>query len=261
MSCELPSVEVSSQPTQRPQVRTSELEALGYKGCRAILDASDWVPQRRARAWFAFFRTGEGSPERVLQLALQLRPSVAPTIRSLRLLPPVDTKQKVTTPKSCFRKLKWPSHTLSFIKAHELKPGRLARCKEALHQCADFPTLTLREQQLLIAMYAYLQQRQGIDPSQSTVVLDISQSVLRTPWAVNKSPCLTPSSKLWISKPGALLKAFDHAVLQGVPEAACPDTAARLLRDLVGNAFCGPVAGAVLLGAFVAISEVNGRRR
>eukprot|EP00438_Fugacium_kawagutii_P032755 Skav206024 [mRNA] locus=scaffold1314:24942:26623:+ [translate_table: standard] len=239
----------------------SRMESMGYTGAFAILDAVHWLPQRRSRAWFVFLQPNCGSPEKVLSLAQRCQPAVVPSIFSFQFMSNLekfhsDGQSRRHTMRT-EKKLKWPTETLKFIRTHGLKPGKLAACKERLMLSSDFKSLSLREQHLLIARYAYLQQCEAIDPFSTCIILDVSQSVGRVPWALEKSPCLTGSSKLWISKPGVILPSEAYAELQGVPEVLDTQIPSKMLRNLIGNAFCGPVAQSVLLSTLAVLSECD----
>ncbi|CAL1140777.1 unnamed protein product [Cladocopium goreaui] len=228
----------------------ARMKSMGYIGAFAILDAARWLPQRRSRAWFVFLQPNCGDPGQVLDLARRCQPAVPPSLQDLPFMSKLgkahsERQRKQHTKKD--RKLKWPSQTLHFIETHGLKPAKLAACKHGLMLCQDFQTLNLREQHLLIARYTYLQQCEALDPFSTCIILDISQSVGRVPWAVGKTPCLTGSSKLWVSKPGTILPAEVCAAVQGVPEALDAGIPHNWMRNLLGNAFCGPVAQSVLL--------------
>lgn len=236
----------------------ARMRDLGYAYSFTILDAADWVPQRRSRAWLVFVLIGCGDPQRILQLARECQPTRVPSLEDIfSVIPCLRVKSKERKPRKTKRDgmLKWPGKTLHFIEAKKLRADRLVACKKGLMSCSDFADLCPREQHLLTVRYAYLQQCRAIDPVHTAVILDISQSVSRVPWAKGQAPCLTSSSKLWLSKPGGLLTAAHYAALQGVPEAAHLNIPEKLLLDMLGNAFCGPIAQAILLSALVVKSE------
>jgi hypothetical protein len=84
----------------------------------------------------------------------------------------------------------------------------------------------------------------------------------------SQSPCITSGSRIWIFNApdtkedervsvGRELKSSEALALQGYPltelyPAPEQDSHPRHYMDLAGNAFCGPVVGAVLLASFAA---------
>ena len=231
-----------------------ELRAAGFLGTHRMFNPEAYgIPQRRTRVYLLYYRAGSGDAEVAFDTArlLQARSPTLPAF--LEALSPTPVAKLSQRHRRC---VGWPSKHETFQTSHSLRPDVIAWAESVL--CGFTSGLLPREVSLLTKRYAYLKQVKDIDATTCTVVLQIDQELDRCPTGVGVVPCVAPKGAYWVTcgVRGAprLLAVEEVAQLQSIgPQEmnfyGLHVVPARLLRDLVGNAFNGAVCNMMLLVA------------
>ena len=236
------------------------MEQLNYVYHPEVVDASEWVPQKRQRVYILCLKRGHGDPHAVFSMLRKTQPRAPPCLVDFLELPPGENHHPVNplpSPKpfqSGHKVKKWQLKTKAYIELHELPVALMAAVSRRLRSFPAFAERTAREQYLLIVKYAWLIKCKGTNPFKEAFIFDISQSVDRVPGGKNVSPCVTPRARLWISHQGRLLTAAEHGKLQGLTGTGSILASETLLKDLIGNGFCIPVLTGLWLGILLTVN-------
>ena len=125
---------------------------------------------------------------------------------------------------------------------------------------ADFNTLTRRVQMNLATSYLRIANVKKWDWNIVPIVIQIDQDVPRQPIGRNIVPCVMPGGVYWVChrdyNKHRIINASDLLKLQGigVEEVATFNMmplSNSMMRDVAGNAFCGPVVLATLVASLL----------
>lgn len=93
-----------------------------------------------------------------------------------------------------------------------------------------------------------------INGFRTTVVIQVDQSVERSPFALEQCPCIKPGGRYWHSTRKRLLSDSELARLQGLGFAELRLLGnTTLLKNMVGNSFTAPVVSSLILGIVAAL--------
>lgn len=113
--------------------------------------------------------------------------------------------------------------------------------------------LTEREKDVVCTLTS-LAHRDGHDPDNSEVLIDISQSLGWAPVAMDVVPCLCPNGRVWSTRRKRILCGREKMSLQGLfcgsDFPAWSTSSDRALSDLAGNAFSSAVCLAFVISVF-----------
>ncbi|TDZ13233.1 hypothetical protein C8035_v006731 [Colletotrichum spinosum] len=118
-----------------------------------------------------------------------------------------------------------------------------------------------RVKDLLDIFFLRAQKRDGFDFRYKTVVLDLGQNVDRQGRKKGLLPCVLPNAEIFISDQGRPLLADEHLLFQGIPTDRIRTSVERerQLRQMAGDAMTATVAGAAIVCALMATTQVTGR--
>ena len=148
------------------------MEALkneGYHGHAQIVDTAAFLPQRRDRIWMVFFKGKPGLGKMTFEHLEQLKPEPRLLEAFLSADPDVPTPPRgVKRPVNV--NLKWPKRTVDFVK--------------------DVPMSRLSARHAVKSLHAA-----HMSPFRASMIFQVDQCVLRTPWAVGRCPCICPRGR------------------------------------------------------------------
>ena len=235
----------------------SELGKIGYIGAHRICDSKMFgVPQRRARAWWIYFRIGEGNPESAIACTSRFQSR------------PVAVKDFIPVSEQTFIKpagkwgagTRWKQKCKDFQKQHGIKDYEIENAKKIIRQSHFHKTLTMRNVTNIACSLALHLFKYKKDPIVTPLFIQYDQDVPRQPVGTNIVPCIMPKGRYWfvsgIPEQQRPLFAKDMLLLQGVgPEEyktfKLEKLSETLKKDLAGNAFNGEVCCAITLSGIL----------
>lgn len=253
---------------QRPVDHVDEaMRSLGYIGAHRLVEASEFgIPHRRLRAWLIYFRVGMGDASAAINAISLFTAALIPLVNYIRAhsgagqVAQADGNGGAKKACSVKDKSRWRAKVAGAMKSLKLTRRECADVQYDLEVANPaFAARTLRVRANLAVQY--VKARARADYKKVPIVFQTDQDVPRQPMAVAKVPCICPTGDYWLAygplREHRYLTARELASLQGVGEEELAmfrlkDVPDRLLKDLSGNAFSGPVCVAVVLSALMA---------
>lgn len=156
---------------------------------------------------------------------------------------------------------KWKTKVRLFQKRANLTRAEVSEFIECMRkQNESFNKLTVRVQTNLASSYMDIKKTKKWDWSSTPVIVQIDQDVPRQPVTRGIMPCVIPGGVYWLCygsyEEHRIVAAGDLLSLQGIGKEEMAEFNVHpldktLMRDVAGNAFCGPVALSVLVSCLM----------
>ena len=260
--------------------------SIGYACKYIILDASNWVPQRRRRVYIIVLRLSYFGL--TMSEAGDVLEEMASTAKSLAFNKPIHWSHILVKPghpridaeyaelaetaskrKPSDANRSWPDKLLSEMAKAGICYSALS--KSHVWKNDWFNTLLSREQMTLLYTMAAFPESETIDVTQS-----VSRVPRSSPTSSSSSSAepraeelgedadhlcstLLCGSSIWKKSQGRLLLGWEECALQCIPCDALPgamEMPRRLLNFLAGDAFCGAAFSAALIGLMTRLPDI-----
>ena len=209
--------------------------------------------------WLIYFKRGAGDGDVALAHASCFK-ARAPPLEKFLQPGSVDIAAGVMKVSKDGKKKGWVTRTDAYRRKHQVSHGETNKFKNTLQQSPQSCKLNKRTIENMSLTLAVIFKKVPRD-IKLPIVIQFDQDVPRQPYAINLLPCACPQGLYWLyyaTEPHRqrLVTARELASLQGIgPEEIAVFKLTRvgdvLLKDLVGNAYAGPVCGACFLGSLL----------
>ena len=244
-----------------------EFRAMGYDGGCKIMNSRDYgLPQRRSRCYFVFVYIGEDTksgyslqPDKLAADAFQVAKTLKCNSKPLHEFVG-GGEQRTTPPRK--KKPTWKTKHAAFMTAHGITSEEVTNMMESENFKLQLVIRPARVMHMTAVHYIRMQ-KMGVDPFNTTMVMQVDQSCDRMPCCDAVCPCVTPRGEYWVTNAGYLLTGYDKLALQGVTHDIQKAKGLYMLKpklvgDMAGNAFSLPVCNAVLSGALASYANRHG---